>query len=227
MTALSRLRAELAAGILGPIAFVVLFTVEGAVRDGYDPVRHFVSLLSLGDRGWLQITNFVVGGSLFAIFGLAIGRSWAVRSPALWVPRLLVVVGIGLVMAGLFPPDPALGYPPGTPAGLPTGVSDHGGVHYTAALAVFVGLAASMFIAARWAPSGRARTWAVYSIVSGMAVLAGWLGSFMVVGPSGLIETAGLGQRIAIIAGFLWVVVLAWLELGRLRAVGPASVRAG
>ena len=48
----------------GP-AFVAAFLVERAVRDGYRPLRHPVSSLALGSRGWIQTGNFAVAGTLF------------------------------------------------------------------------------------------------------------------------------------------------------------------
>ena len=62
-TRLARLGAW--AGILGPTLFVVTFTVEGCLRPGYASARMFVSALSLGPRGWIQVLNFVVVGLSF------------------------------------------------------------------------------------------------------------------------------------------------------------------
>src|SRR6476660_1165534 len=38
----------LACGAAAALLFVLTFTVDGALRAGYDPVRHYVSQLSLG-----------------------------------------------------------------------------------------------------------------------------------------------------------------------------------
>jgi Protein of unknown function (DUF998) len=56
------LRCGLAAG---PV-FVTAFLLEGAARDGYRPLRHPVSSLALGSRGWAQAANFAVTGTLFS-----------------------------------------------------------------------------------------------------------------------------------------------------------------
>lgn len=47
----------------GPV-FTAAFVAEGAVRDGYRPLRHPVSSLALGPRGWIQTLNFAVTGVL-------------------------------------------------------------------------------------------------------------------------------------------------------------------
>jgi Protein of unknown function (DUF998) len=48
----------------GPV-FVAVFLLEGAVREGYRPLRHAVSSLALGPRGWIQAANFTVTATLF------------------------------------------------------------------------------------------------------------------------------------------------------------------
>ena len=62
----------LTGGVIGPVLFVVVLLVEGWTRADYDPVRLFGSLLSLGDLGWQQVSNFLVCGALVVggAFGL-------------------------------------------------------------------------------------------------------------------------------------------------------------
>ena len=202
------------AGVAGPILFFAVFTVLGATRTGYDPVRHFVSLLSLGEGGWIQVVNFVVSGLLIVGFGAALRRRWTSGRGATWGPRLVMAVGLGLIVSGVFSGDPALGYPPGTPDGLPANASWHAGIHYLGALMVFVGLAtASLIAAARERASGRGGL-AAYSLISGLVTLAGWLAPFALAGAGGVVTTSGLWQRIAIVAGWQWLVVVALIELG-------------
>ena len=75
MTVASRLvdrRAGLWAGVVGPILFIVVFLVEGAIRPGYDPIRHQVSYLSLGEGGWVQVLTFLVPGALVVWFATSL-----------------------------------------------------------------------------------------------------------------------------------------------------------
>ena len=37
---------------------------QGLVRDGYDFTRHPMSLLALGEGGWVQIASFCATGGL-------------------------------------------------------------------------------------------------------------------------------------------------------------------
>jgi Protein of unknown function (DUF998) len=48
------------AGRIGPLLFVATFTIAGWLRPGYRAREMFVSELSLGSRGWIQIANFIV-----------------------------------------------------------------------------------------------------------------------------------------------------------------------
>ncbi len=56
------------AGMIGPAFFVTVFTVEGWLRPGYEPLKTYVSALSLGPRGWIQIANFILFGGLLFLF---------------------------------------------------------------------------------------------------------------------------------------------------------------
>jgi Protein of unknown function (DUF998) len=48
-------RRLLRCGVAAGPAFVAVFLFEGAARDGYQPLRHPVSSLALGPRGWALI----------------------------------------------------------------------------------------------------------------------------------------------------------------------------
>ncbi|MEU7914775.1 DUF998 domain-containing protein [Microbispora bryophytorum] len=61
-------QALLACGlVVGPL-FTVAYLAEGATRAYYRPLRHPVSSLALGDRGWTQTANFFVAGLLSLAF---------------------------------------------------------------------------------------------------------------------------------------------------------------
>lgn len=50
----------------GPL-FVTVFVLEGTWRPDYKPLRQPVSSLALGSRGWVQVTNFAVAGTLYLL----------------------------------------------------------------------------------------------------------------------------------------------------------------
>ena len=61
--------------MIAPVLFVAVFTIEGSLRVGYDPISSYVSELSLGPRGWIQIANFVVFGALVLVFASGVAAS--------------------------------------------------------------------------------------------------------------------------------------------------------
>jgi len=221
-------RRLLAAGVIGPPLFVAVFLLACAVRPGYDPVRHFGSLLSLGDQGWIQIANFIVSGVLFVFFGVGLRRAFAGGPGSRWAPILVGGVGLGLIVAGIFTTDPAYGFPPGTPPGTQVTTTWHGVVHFVGAILVFGflglgGLPTACFIVARRARRLGDRGLMAYSLASGIGVLAFFIAAFAIPGSqSGASDYAGLFQRISIAIGWTWLTVLA-LTLLRRPGHAPAS----
>ncbi|HEV2894210.1 MAG TPA: DUF998 domain-containing protein, partial [Actinomycetota bacterium] len=64
-SAATRTSRLLACGIVAGPLFLAIGLTQAFTRDGFDLSRHPLSLLSLGDLGWVQIANFVVTGALF------------------------------------------------------------------------------------------------------------------------------------------------------------------
>jgi hypothetical membrane protein len=211
---MDRMRAStgplLAAGVIGPVLFVVAFLIEGATRAGYDASRMFVSQLSLGDGGWTQIANFIVTGLLFVAFAFELGRTLAQGRGTTWGPRLIGAAGIGLVLAGVFVADPALGYPPGTPPGIGESTSDHGAIHELAAVLVFGAIpAAAIVLSRRFATQPGSSGMRRYSLATAVIMLAFVIAANAAAFDGGLRLVAGLLQRVSIITGLAWVAVLA------------------
>ena len=209
------------AGAVGPLLFVVVLLIEGATRPGYSAWRTFGSSLSLGDQGWMQITNFIVCGLL--TLGFAIGLRQVLRSGkgSVWGPILLGLFGLILIVAGIFVTDPGQGYPPGVPAlANPTG---HAVVHALAGLFVFILLPIATFVMIRrFVGDPTWRGWALYSLLTGIIMLASFI-IFQVLGTmdqNGTLQNApsGLVQRIGIIAGWVWISLLAIALLRKGRA---------
>jgi hypothetical membrane protein len=202
-------KALLACGMIGGPLFVGAFVVEGATRANYDPLRHPVSSLALGESGWMQVANFIVAGLL--MLACAVGLRLALRPlrGSIWGPLLVGVWAIGLLCAGIFVTDPVSGYPPGTSDRL-SGHSWHGALHDLFSLAAFVALSAACFVlSCRFAARGE-RGWAIYSVFSGFAFAVAFVLSSAGFGQAeGLVGLAGLFQRIAVIVGFGWLTLLA------------------
>src|ERR1700733_3253474 len=60
-----RIRGLLRCGLWAGPVFTAVFLAEGTAREDYRQLRHPVSSLALGPRGWVQTANFVVTGTLF------------------------------------------------------------------------------------------------------------------------------------------------------------------
>jgi hypothetical protein len=214
-------RLLLSCGVIGPLLFIIVFLLEGATRADYNPLRYPVSSLSIGDLGWIQAANFLLVGVL--LFAFAIGMRRALRGSrgGVWGPLLIGLAGIGLFGAGIFTTDPIYGYPPSAPLVLAQ-YSLHGHLHNLCSLLFFAGLPTACFVfCRRFATSGE-RGWAVYSLLSGLGMLATFV--LAAVGfaqnPS-LVQVAGVFQRLSISVGLIWVALLAF----RLLRTAPPTGR--
>ncbi|MEV0713351.1 DUF998 domain-containing protein [Asanoa sp. NPDC050611] len=197
----------LIAGLLAGPLFVVTFLIAGATRDGYDPMRHPVSSLSLGDAGWVQTANFLVAGVLSIVFAVGLRRSLRPGPGAAAGPLLIAVWGIGLLGAGVFRTDPISGYPAGTPP-TPDPASWHGVLHdMVFSLPGFAAFGAAMLVLAYAFAKRHATGWAIYSGLSGIAFVV--LFVLTSAGFAQNLDTAGLLQRITVGIGWLWLTALA------------------
>ncbi len=197
-------------GLLAGPLFVLAFLLEGALRDGYDPMRHPVSSLALGPGGWQQVANFLVCGVLTVLFAIGLRRSLRPGPGALFGPLLVAVWGVGLIGAGIFVTDPVSGYPAGTPA-KHTAYSTAGFMHdIVFSLPAFAGMTAAMFVFGYAFFRRRSPIWAVYSLLSGIAFLVLFFMSGAGFGQEpGLVDTAGLWQRLCVGVAWLWLFALA------------------
>lgn len=134
-------RVGLVAGLVGPTVFVTVFLLEGLLRNGYDPLADYVSALSLGPRGWVQIANFLLVGACLLLFAGAYARSHPTGASSRAAPTLLRVIGAGYLLSGPFVMDP-----PGTP---PAAASWHGLTHDILGAVVFVLMPIACFVLLR------------------------------------------------------------------------------
>ena len=139
---------------------VVLWAVQALTRTGFRPTFHPMSLLSLGDFGWVQIGNFVLTGVLVMGGGIGLGRALKVGRLTRCASALVFVMGVGLVVAGVFVTDAGAGFPVGAPEGAPD-MSWHGVIHEAGFLLTQIAfLAVGIVLAVRFARSDQ-RGWAV------------------------------------------------------------------
>ncbi|MFC4590588.1 DUF998 domain-containing protein [Sphaerisporangium corydalis] len=207
MSATTR-RLLLCGAVAGPL-FVVAFLVEGATRANYNPLRHPVSSLELGDSGWTQSANFIVVGLLTLAFAVGLWRALRPFGGSTLGPVLVGAHALGLVGAGLFITDPVSGYPLGTPDKI-LQATTHGTLHDLVSIPTFVGWPIACIVLAvhflRWRKPG----WAVYSAATALVFMGAFvLASMGFSQVAALVDLGGLFQRTAIIAGFTWITLLA------------------
>jgi hypothetical protein len=189
----------------GP-AFAATFLAEGAVRDGYQPLRHPVSSLALGPRGWTQTAKFAVTGVLCLAGAAGLRLAGDRPSDSRTGPVMVAAAGAGLIASAAFRTDPVGGYPPGTPD-LPAAPSRVGAAHTLAAAPVFLGLpaAAACYGWRSWR-AGQPPGFAVYCAATAVTMpVAAALAGAGYGQPSRLGRYGGLLQRVAIMAGFAWL----------------------
>src|SRR4051795_7668516 len=219
--------------VAGPL-FVAVFSVDGARRKAYDPIREPVSALAR-DGGWVQRTNFA--GTGFLILACATGLRRALPD-ARWAPRLVGPFGAGVAGAGAFAAAPRrrrlvgllgaglvgagafvtdLPASTGDPRG-PTGPTIHGTLHQAFSAVAFGGLiGACAAMALRFART-RDAAWAAYSALTGV-LLVGGVGMFgRAFSNEGLVEVGGMIQRLTVVIGWGWLSALAVRLLRRDRA---------
>jgi hypothetical protein len=190
------------AGIVGSVAFVATFTIEGWLRPGYDAQRMFVSELALGPRGLVPILNFVACDFATILFARGM-RAEFPAAPA--ATRLLHVVGVGLIGGGLFVMDPL-----GTPLGR---LSWHGLLHGVFGAAFFYCAPIACFLFTRhFREAPRWRSLAGYTLGTGVVTI-------------GLDHTTrppwgGVVQRTHHILYFIWQAIVA----GRLAGAGERII---
>ncbi len=201
--------------------FVATFLIEGAVRPHYSPRTMFVSALSLGPRGWIQITNFVLFGGLLLLFARgAVAPAFPDGKASRAGPQLLSLIALGLLFSG-----PCVMDPTGTALG---NMTWHGIAHALLGALVFSLTPISCFVFWRrfrddalWSAL---RTWTLAAGVLDVAAVA----LLRIATPrppspdNALTASAGAIQRAALITWLVWVVTLA-LAIRRRQGAEPSG----
>ena len=192
------------AGILAPIIFVGVFTVEGVLRNGYDPMRKYISVLSLGNRGWIQISNFIVLGLLLFIFTLGLSKEFQTGKASRGGIITLYVISVLFFISGPFVMDPTE-----TPADQ---MSVHGLIHGISGGIVFLLMPIIIFIFLRRFFSDnnwQSFRWGtlILGVIEATGVIVFTYVSKIPFEQNAYINYFGLLQRIALIPFMVWVFI--------------------
>lgn len=197
---------RLIAGALA--AFIVVVVAQDVLRDDLSAVKHQVSHLSLGPYGWVNILALTTAG----LAVLALGWSVRQQTDRRWPVRWLTVVGVGLVIAGLFVSDA----PPGTR--YVDTVTWHGPLHDVGGGLTFIGLIATCLVT-------RCLVSARWGLIAALTVAVSWVAASAMTAvayadPSAF-QLSGIAERFALFTGIIWLIVLA-LNSHRLRVHGKS-----
>jgi hypothetical protein len=200
------------AGMIGAVLFVSVFTVSGWLYLDYSPTRMFVSELSLGPYGWVQILNFVLTGALMLVFGLGLAAHFSIGAAFRAGPALIQGIGVSLMASGPFTTDPSAMFQQ---------ASIHGVVHGIFGALVFTIAPISCFVFYRrfrrdtgWCPL------AVWTLASGVVLTVGVVLLKISQQPgSGLFEWKGLVQRVILFTFMAWIFAVAFRLRRQYRSV--------
>lgn len=196
-------RALLTCGLVAGPLYVAVGLFQMAIRDGFDIRRHALSLLSNGDLGWIQTTNFLVTGVLLIAGAVGLRRTLRGERGGTWGPLLIGLYGLGLIGAGFFRADPALNFPPGLPAEAYGTISTHGLLHLTVGSVGFIGFVAACFVFARRFAAQGQRGWAAYSRITGVLFSAAFVGI-----ASGSQGPTASAFALVVTLGWAWIMAL-------------------
>jgi Protein of unknown function (DUF998) len=161
----------LVSGIAAGPLFLTVSLAQAFTREGFDLSRHPLSLLSLGDTGWVQIANFVTAGTLNLACAAGMRRALRERPGGTWGPAFVAGYAAGLIMAGVFVTDPGAGFPPGAPLGAPERISWHAVLHEIGFLLSFVSWTVACWIFTRTSLRAGQRGWGTACIATLATVL--------------------------------------------------------
>lgn len=193
----------LACGVASGPLFYIVAVAQMFTRPGFDVRHHAISLLSLGYLGWIQITNFIVTGVLAMMCALGMRRVLYPGRGGAWGPLLIGIYGLGLIVGGIFHPDPSLSFPPGAPAGIPAVMSWHAVLHSIFFYTAFLSLIVVCFVFVRRFMFQRRRGWGIYCAATGVAT------PLLIVLGTSITSWAGVLFAIAGVIAFGWVSVIA------------------
>ena len=124
-------------GVVAPVLFVVVFTIFGFFHKDYSAVSMFVSALSLGSSGWIQIANFMVFGLLSSLFATRVAAMFSGKA-SMAGPIFLSLSALCFFLSGPFVMDPM-----GTAQ---TATSSHGTVHGVLGAVAFLLMPTACFV---------------------------------------------------------------------------------
>jgi hypothetical protein len=180
------------------VFYLVAGVGQGLIREGFSYSEHALSMLTLGDFGWIQTANLGLTGLMVAVTGVGFTRAMKPARGATAAGVLLGIFGVALIGSAVFPPDPVDGFPdPGsTEAATTSGI-----LHLVFGAIGFIALAAATFVVAGWLGNRDEASRARGSRLFGIVIAIGFLG-----GVALATTTAGVILLwLAVVTGWVWL----------------------
>lgn len=191
-------RSLLGYGVVAGVFYLAVGLILALTRNGFELSRHALSLLMLGEHGWMQRANLLLTGLMTVAAAVGFARALRGSTSARRTGTLLGIYGVALMLSGVFPPDPMEGFPPGAATG---DASLAGILHLAFGGIGLLALAAAAVVVGGWFASQDLERWAVYSRVAAAGVVVGFLG-----GAALATHTAGVALLwIAVVIGWAWL----------------------
>ena len=192
--------------MIGTLLFVATFTLEGWLRPGYQPLAMYVSALSLGPRGWIQIANFIIFGVLMFVFTRGVAAEFPNGRAARRGLSLLTIIAVCYLLSGPFVMDPT-----GTSISQTT---VHGLIHGILGAVAFLLMPASCFVYLRLFnldPGWRSLRWWTLALgmISAAALILLTIASKFPQFQILFADWLGLIQRALIVPFMAWVFLFA------------------
>jgi Protein of unknown function (DUF998) len=222
--------------LLGSAAYLGVFTIDGWLRPDYDAARMFISELSLGPWGWVQMANFMIFGLALLVFAMSVALEFGgeARSARVGV-TLLVIMGISMLASGPFVIDPVAGAGPliDPVAVAPRQMSFHSKFHYALGTLFFLLAPVTCLVFAGYKRSSKdpaLRAFRLWSLGLGVVSVASVvLFKLALLPPASnpLLPWRGLIQRATVIPFLVWLFVFGLMMLQHGRRVRASGIAGG
>lgn len=180
--------------VAGPFYLVFALTLA-LTRQGFDLSKHPLSLLTLGDGGWLQTLNFALTGIMVMVAGWGMLR--AVERRGRSAGAAVIVAGAAIALAGVFRPDPIAGFPPGAEETM----SASGMLHLALGMIEFVAFTVAALLLARFFSTPGEKSRAMLSRLAGILIVVAFAaGAALSAGPAGVALL-----WLAVVVSFAWL----------------------
>lgn len=179
-------------------SILIVGITQGLLRDGFSFAEHPLSLLMLGDLGWIQKTNLILTGLMVIAVAIGFQRAMKPDKRARRTSIALGIYGLALIGSGILPPDPVDGFPEASPTAEAT---TSGVMHLAFGGIGFIALTTAAFFMVGWFRERNETSQAGRARLAGFVILIGFLGGAVLAA-----DTVGVILLwIAVLTGWVWL----------------------